>query len=31
MALTLRQEFQSVLRRKDGLDGLISLLKQRST
>lgn len=30
MALTLRQEFQSVLRRKDGLEGLISLLKERS-
>lgn len=30
MALTLRQEFQSVLRRKDGLEGLISLLKEKS-
>ena len=30
MALTLRQEFQSVLRRKEGLEGLISLLKERS-
>ena len=31
MALTLRQEFQSVLRRKEGIEGLISLLMQRST
>ena len=31
MALTLRQVFQSVLRRKEGIEGLISLLKQRST
>ncbi len=30
MALTLRQEFQSFLRRKEGLEGLISLLKERS-
>ena len=30
MAMTMRQEFQSVLRRKEGIDGLISLLKQRS-
>lgn len=30
MALTLRQEFQSVLRRKEGLDGLIALLKERN-
>ena len=31
MALTMRQEFQSVMRRKEGLEGLISLLKQRGT
>ena len=30
MALTMRQEFQSILRRKEGIEGLISMLKQRS-
>ena len=30
MALTLRQEFSSVLRRKGGVDGLIAILKKRT-
>ena len=30
MALTLRQEFSSVLRRQGGVDGLVALLRQRT-
>ncbi|MDP6786754.1 MAG: ABC transporter substrate-binding protein [Rhodospirillales bacterium] len=30
MALTLRQEFSSVLRRKGGVDGLIAILREKT-